>query len=227
MPTEAADSITMTPPARDRLPYSIAARELLRNTLLDAACDELVDRRWVDITMADIARAAGVSRQTLYKEFGSRDEFSQALVMRETDRFLNAVAEAVNANITAPAVALSAAFDVFLTAAAENPLVRTIVSGDGAEGLLLLFTTHGQPLVEAATARLTEMILEAWPIVPSANAELLSEVLVRLAISYAALPKGPASMGAEHVAALLRPYVDQMLLLQGPRATEARGERSA
>src|SRR5689334_14519513 len=104
----------MTPPPRDRLPYSIAARELLRNTLLDAACDELVDRRWVDITMADVARAAGVSRQTLYKEFGSRDEFSQALVMRETDRFLNAVAEAVNANITAPAVALSAAFDVFL-----------------------------------------------------------------------------------------------------------------
>ncbi|HEX5224343.1 MAG TPA: TetR family transcriptional regulator [Solirubrobacteraceae bacterium] len=216
----------MTPPARDRLPYSIAARELLRNTLLDAACDELVERRWVDITMADIARAAGVSRQTLYKEFGSRDEFSQALVMRETDRFLNAVAEAVNANIAAPAVALSAAFDVFLTAAAENPLVRTIVSGDGAEGLLLLFTTHGQPLVEAASARLTEMILDAWPIVPRPNAELLSEVLVRLAISYAALPKGPASMGADHVAALLRPYIQQMFPPPEPRASETASERA-
>ncbi|HMD56423.1 MAG TPA: TetR family transcriptional regulator [Solirubrobacteraceae bacterium] len=211
-------------PARERIPYSLAARELLRNTLLDAACDELVERRWADITMADIARAAGVSRQTLYKEFGSREEFSQALVLREAERFLNAVQEAVNANLGSPATALSAAFDVFLTAAAENPLVRTVVAGEGAEGLLVLFTTHGQPLVESATARLTEMILTAWPIVHQGDAELLSEVLVRLAISYAALPKGPASMGADSVAALLGPYVERRFPAGGavPRRAGAR-----
>ena len=55
----------------------MAARELLRSTLLDAARAELASRRWTEITMADIARAAGVSRQTLYKEFGSREEFAQ------------------------------------------------------------------------------------------------------------------------------------------------------
>jgi AcrR family transcriptional regulator len=197
-------------PSRERIPYSLAARELLRNTLLDAACDELLERRWADITMADIARAAGVSRQTLYKEFGSRDEFSQALVMRETERFLNAVQDAVAAHLDSPARALSAAFDVFLTAAAENPLVRTIVAGDGSEGLLVLFTTHGQPLVEAATARLAGMIVAAWPIVRQGDAELLSECLVRLAISYAALPKGPTSMEADSVAQLLGPYVEQL-----------------
>lgn len=215
--------MTEMAPARERIPYSLAARELLRNTLLDAACDELVDRRWVDITMADIARAAGVSRQTLYKEFGSREEFAQALVMRESERFLNAVQDAVNANIATPARALSAAFDVFLTAAAENPLVRTIVAGEGAEGLLVLFTTHGQPLVEAATARLMSMILTAWPIVRQADAELLSEVLVRLAISYAALPKGPASMGADSVAALLGPYVDHLVPQPVANASARRG----
>jgi AcrR family transcriptional regulator len=215
----------MAPPTRERIPYSRAARELLRNTLLDAACDELVDRRWVDITMADIARAAGVSRQTLYKEFGSRDEFSQALVMREAERFLVAVQDAVNANIDSPATALSAAFDVFLTAAAENPLVRTIVAGEGAEGLLVLVTTHGQPLVEGATVRLADMILSAWPIVRRADAELLSEVLVRLAISYAALPKGPASMGADSVRMLLGPYVERLFPPPGeplPRRARAR-----
>ena len=200
----------MTPPGRDRLPYSLAARELLRNTLLDAACDELVDRRWVDITMADIARAAGVSRQTLYKEFGSRDEFSQALVMRETDRFLNAVSDAVSENLNAPATALSAAFDVFLTAAAENPLVRTIVSGDGSEGLLVLFTTHGATVVEGAGQQLQAIIVDGWPAVERRDAELLSEFLVRLAISYAALPKGPASITAESVATVLGPYVERM-----------------
>lgn len=197
--------------ARQRIPYSLAARELLRNTLLDAACDELHERRWADVTMADIAREAGVSRQTLYKEFGSRDEFAQALVLREAERFLVAVQEAVATHVDAPATALSAAFDVFLTAAAENPLIRTIVQGDGAEGLLVLFTTHGQPLVEGAADRLTGIILAGWPLVRREDAELLSECLVRLAISYAALPKGPASMTADSIATLLGPYVERLL----------------
>jgi AcrR family transcriptional regulator len=201
----------MASSARARLPYSLAARELLRNTLLDAACDALDKRRWADITMADIARAAGVSRQTLYKEFGSRDEFAQALVLREAERFLLAVQAAVGAHIHEPAIALSAAFEVFLTAAAENPLIRSVVNSDGNEGLLLLFTTHGEPLVEGATARLTAIIFEGWPLVKKRDAELLSECLVRLAISYAALPKGPTSMSADSVATLLGPYIERLL----------------
>jgi len=200
----------MAQPARERIPYSLAARQLLRDTLLDAACDELQARRWADITMADIARAAGVSRQTLYKEFGSRDEFSQVLVLREAERFLLAVRGAVHANLDNPARALSAAFDVFLTAAADNPLVRTIVAGEGSEGLLVLFTTHGAPVVEGAAAQLQAIILEGWPVVAPHDAELLSECLVRLAISYAALPKGPASMTAESVATVLGPFVERL-----------------
>ncbi len=99
--------------------------------------------------MADIALAAGVSRQTLYKEFGSREEFAQVLLMREADRFLDVGGAAPStANVEDPAAALAAAFDVFLTAAAENPLVRAIVHGEGAEELLALFTTQGKPIVE-------------------------------------------------------------------------------
>jgi AcrR family transcriptional regulator len=205
-------------PARDpqRIPYAVAARELLRGTLLDAACDELRRRRWADITMADIARAAGVSRQTLYNEFRSREDFAQVLVMRETDRFLVAVEHAVEEHREDPAGAISAAFDLFLTAASENALVRTIVDGDGAEELLALFTTHGKPLVERAAEHLTAVIIGAWPFLARHDAELLSECLVRLAISYAALPKGPASMTAASIAELLGPYIEQ--LLAGGRA---------
>lgn len=200
-----------TTATRERVPYPVAARELLHNTLLDAACEELHSRAWADVTMADIALAAGVSRQTLYKEFGSRDEFAQVLVMREVDRFLLAVEQAVNAHLDAPASALAAAFDVFLQAAAENPLVHAIVHGHGAEELLALFTTHGKPLVESAAERLTAVILAGWPLLARADAEILSECLVRLAISYAALPKGPTSMSAASVATLLGPYVEQLV----------------
>jgi AcrR family transcriptional regulator len=189
----------------------VAARELLRNTLLDAAREELRGRRWSEITMADIALAAGVSRQTLYNEFGTREEFAQVLVMREASRFLDAVERAVSANLDDPAAALAAAFDVFLTAAAENPLVRTIVDGEGAEQLLALFTTQGKPLVENASERLSDVLLASWPLVDARDAAVLSECLVRLAISYAALPKGPASMTAASVATLLGPYVERLV----------------
>jgi AcrR family transcriptional regulator len=202
---------SMTTSSRQRTPYPVAARQLLRNMLLDAAYAELHERRWNEITMADIAQSAGVSRQTLYNEFGSRDDFAQVLVMRETDRFLDAVEQAVRAHLDEPAAALAAAFDVFLAAAAENPLVRTIVGGDGAEQLLALFTTQGKPLVDRAVERVTAVLLYGWPLVSRADAELLSECLVRLAISYAALPKGPASMTASSVATLLGPYIERLV----------------
>jgi AcrR family transcriptional regulator len=199
------------PTVQRRTPYPVAARELLRNTLLDAAREELRERRWSQITMADVALAAGVSRQTLYNEFGTREEFAQVLVMREASRFLDSVEQAVTANLDDPAGALAAAFDVFLTAAAENPLVRTIVGGEGAEQLLALFTTQGEPLVESASERLTGVLLASWPLVDARDAEVLSECLVRLAISYAALPKGPASVTAASVATLLGPYVERLV----------------
>jgi AcrR family transcriptional regulator len=195
----------------ERTPYAEAAHELLRNTLLDAARDELERRGWAQITMSDIATAAGVSRQTLYKEFGSRDEFAQAFVMREVDRFLEAVEVAVRKHLDDPATALSAAFNVFLTAAAEDPLVRTLLTGDEAYSLLALVTTQGEPVIAGATKRLSAIILSGWPTVNPADARLLAECLVRLAISYAALPAGPTGMTAASVTTLLGPFIERVL----------------
>jgi AcrR family transcriptional regulator len=197
--------------AGQRVPYSVAARELLRNTLLDAACHELSSRHWADITMADIAVAAGVSRQTLYKEFGSREEFAQILVLREAESFLDAVEQAVGRHLDDPSKALAAAFDLFLTAAAENPLLRAIVIEEGAEELLALLTVHGKPLVERAADRLTDVMVAGWPLMRRRDAELLGDVLVRLAISYAALPSGPASATATAVSSLFQPYVEKLV----------------
>ena len=55
--------------------------------------------------MAEIAAAAGVSRQTLYNEFGTRDEFGQALLIREGSRLLDAVEETIAAHADDPLAA--------------------------------------------------------------------------------------------------------------------------
>lgn len=200
-----------TATAEPQVPYAVAARELLRNTLLDGANRELASRPWSEITMSDIARAAGVSRQTLYNEFGSRAEFAQELVLREAGRFIDAVQSAIAANAEDPRLALQVTFELFLTVAAENPLVNAIVSGDGADELIALFTTRGETLVETAAARLTDVLLASWPVVPADEAALLGECLVRLAISYAALPKAGPAETAEAIASLLGPYVQGLV----------------
>jgi len=199
----------MSAPA-PHVPYAVAARRLLRDTLLDAACHELQGNRWSEITMADIAQAAGVSRQTLYKEFGSREEFAQMLVLREAERFLDAVEQALAANVAAPVKALTAAFELFLKTAAENPVVRAIVLEEGAEELLSLMTSQGKPIVESATERLKAAILASWPQIRRRDAETLSDVLVRLAISYAALPSGEAGATATSITRLLEPYIERL-----------------
>ena len=207
-----AAAASVSPVAEDALtPYAVAARELLRSTLLDGMRERLRDRSWAEVTMAEVARAAGVSRQTLYKEFGSRQELAQAFVLREADRFLATVEEAVNAHLDDPAIALAAAFDVFLAAAADDPLVRAIVSGDGGDELLALLTTQGEPVLARATARLAAFLGQGWPALGEADAELLAECVVRLAISYATLPGGPSGVTGRSVASLLGPYVERAL----------------
>ena len=194
---------------RSPTPYAVAARALLRDTLLDAARRELEQCAWSEVTMADIALAAGVSRQTLYKEFGSRDEFAQAFVLREAERFIGAVETALDAHLDDPIAALTAAFGLFLAAAADDPLIRAAIAGSGE--MLPFVTTQGQPLVQGAAERLCAAILARWPQAAPHDAALLAECLVRLGISYVALPVGPAGMTAASIAELLGPYIERAL----------------
>ncbi len=194
-----------------RTPYPQAARRLLRETLFGAARDEVQRRPWSEITMAEIATAAGVSRQTLYKEFGSRDEFAQALVIHEGERFLDAVDAAVREHLDDPRAAVGAALETFLRTAGEDPLVRILLSDDGAGGLLPFVTTQGMPVVQWATARLTATIEDGWPQAPPAKARLLAEALVRLAISHVTAPGESPEATAASTGELLGPFIDEAL----------------
>jgi AcrR family transcriptional regulator len=194
-----------------RTPYPQAAKALLRETLFGAARDELQRRSWSEITMADVASAAGVSRQTLYKEFGSRDEFAQAFVIHEGDRFLEAVEAAVGEHLDDPRAAVVAALETFLRTAGEDPLVRVLLSDDGAGGMLPFVTTQGMPVVQWATARLAATIEQGWPQAPADKARLVAETLVRLAISHVTAPGDPPAKTAKATGELLGPFIDEAL----------------
>lgn len=191
--------------------YRGAVRALLRDRLLDAGRDQLAGRSWSQVTMAEIAAAAGVSRQTLYNEFGSRDEFGQALVIREGGRFLDAVEEAIDEHADDPLVALTAGLARFLTIAHEDPLVRLMLADDGTAGLLPLLTTQSGPVLDWATHRLSDAIEAHWPQVASSDLDGLADALVRLAISHVTAPRDPPARTAASITRLLAPSLERML----------------
>ncbi|MBS1862899.1 MAG: TetR family transcriptional regulator [Actinobacteria bacterium] len=194
-----------------RTPYPEAARNLLRETLFYAARHHLETRPWSEVTMGDIAATAGVSRQTLYKEFGSKSEFAVNLTIHEGERFLGAVEDAVRAHTDNPRDAIRAALELFLRTAGEDPLLRMVVTDDGSGWMLPFVTTQGMPVTVWATARLSAVIEEGWPQAPKADVNLLAEALVRLAISYITNPTGTPDKTADSVAKLLGPFIDRAL----------------
>jgi len=194
-----------------RTPYQEAARELLRQTVFDAARDQLGRRPWSEITMADIASGAGVSRQTLYNEFGNRNEFGFAFVIHEAERFMDDVEKAVLEHRDDPRAAVSAALEHFLHTAGQDPLIRILLSDDGTGGMLPFVTTQGLPVVQWATARLTSVIEEGWPEAAEGDVKTLAEALVRLAISYVTTPGEDLEEIGRAVAGLLGPFIDEAL----------------
>ena len=195
--------------------YRARSKQLLHESLFEAARRELDNRPWLEITMADIASAAGVSRQTLYNEFGSRDEFAQAFVITEGARFLDEVEQAIAENAHDGREALGSALEHFLESASHDPFVRMLVSDDGTGGLLPLVTTQSQPVVGWAAERLAGAIEATWPRAKPRDVALLAETLVRLAISYVTSPAGTPRQTARAAVRLLGPFVDQALAQGG------------
>ena len=105
-----------------------------RESLLDAAYTALARRPWSAVRMVDVAVAAGVSRQTLYNEFGSKDGLARALVRREADGYLAGVERAL-ATHTDPRDRLTAAAEWMASAARDNALVRAMLTGCWSERL--------------------------------------------------------------------------------------------
>ena len=105
-----------------------------RESLLDAAYTALARRPWSAVRMVDVASAAGVSRQTLYNEFGSKEGLARALVRREADGYLAGVERALATHSDARD-RLTAAAEWTASTARENALVRAMLTGCWSERL--------------------------------------------------------------------------------------------
>ena len=184
-------------------------REQLRDGVLDAMREELMTKDWSAITLADVARTAGVSRQSIYNEFGSRQGLAQGYALRLADRLVDAVGGAIEGNIGDVHAAFLSGFRAFFADSASDPLVISLLSGAAKPDLLQIITIDSGPIITHCSRRLAEAFLDSWVNSDAADAGVLARAIVRLAISYVSMPPEADHDVAADLARLMTPFAER------------------
>lgn len=171
----------------------------------------LTERDWSKITLGDVAARAGVSRQTLYNEFGSRAGLAQSYALRLADDLVDHVGSAIHGNVGDARAAFREGLSGFFLEAAADPLVRSLLAGEVKLDLLRLITLDAEPLLDRATERLTLAFQHSWVDATAAEADVLAHALVRIALSYIPTPPAPGRNAPAELSDLLTPYVEAIL----------------
>jgi len=192
-----------------RMPYAEASRVLLRDSVLDAMRDLLLARDWSAITLSDVARAAGVSRQTIYNEFGSRQGLAQGYALRLADRLVDTVHAALNAHVGDVYEAFLHGFRDFFAESAADPLVISLLTGVAKPDLLQIITTDSAPIITRASNLLRTALTQSWVAASDEDAGVLARAIVRLALSYVSMPPEANHDVAADLARLMTPFAER------------------
>jgi AcrR family transcriptional regulator len=192
-----------------RIPYAEASRVLLRDSILDGMRELLLSRDWSAITLSDVAKAAGISRQTIYNEFGSRQGLAQAYALRLADRLVDHVDDAIEGNVGDVYAAFVEGFRDFFTESAADPLVISLLTGGTKPDLLQLITTDSGPIITHCSERLTATFMHSWVKCSEDDAGILARAIVRVAMSYVSMPPEADHDVAADLARLLTPAAER------------------
>ncbi|MFE2750856.1 TetR family transcriptional regulator [Actinosynnema sp. NPDC059335] len=160
--------------------------ELTRD-LLDAAAELIATHGSRGLRMAEVAGRVGVSRQTVYNEFGNKERLVQAVALHKTAEFVDGVRERLLGTpdpLDGLRRGIAFAFDL----AARDPLAKSVLDGANAEDMLPLLTTRGKPVLSLATAVFAQHVRRHWPGLPEARVHLIAETIVRVALSHLLTP---------------------------------------
>ncbi|WP_327288845.1 TetR/AcrR family transcriptional regulator [Streptomyces sp. NBC_01198] len=190
----------------------------VRDALMDAAFAALGERPWESVRMAEVAAAAGVSRQTLYNEFSSKDGLGRALALRESEAFLAGVDRAMAAALRSGADAgecFAAAAGWTLRAARRSPLIRSALTdsppprppfAEPAPPAARTAAGVGADtgLVGAVHARTVDALVRGYPRLRPEDIGWACEAALRLTLSYVIAPAADDQEPCLRIAQLIR-----------------------
>ncbi|WP_031464730.1 TetR family transcriptional regulator [Sciscionella sediminilitoris] len=186
--------------------FTERTRLSLREELLEAATRLLPEQGFTRLRMADVANAVGVSRQTVYNEFGNKEALVAAAALRTESGLLAEVGERARAKGTA-LEGLRDSLEWTIEHARANPLVAAAL-GAGAAADLLPFLTgaKSEPLLHSAAAVFANFFAEQTSL-PMKKGRILAEQLFRLAVSHIAMPTSTPEEAARNITELVSPHL--------------------
>lgn len=160
--------------------------EATHDRILDAAMAAMASHGLARLSLEDVARESGMSRQTVYRYFGNRDALVTAAILREEQGFLDQMAAAV-AQHAEVRPAMEAAIVTGLRAARNHPLLDRLLATEP-EALLPFLTTGGGPVLSAARPAIHALLEQRLPAVEQRVLHRAADTATRLFISYAINP---------------------------------------
>ncbi len=157
-----------------------------RGRILDAAFDAIAVFGIARLSLEDVARRAGLSRQTLYRYFRTKDDVVAAVILREEESLLDLVT-AAGATHRDLREALEASILATLVAAREHPLLGRLLETEP-ERVLPFLMSDEAPVLSAATPAVAELLVARLPSVGKARARRTADAVTRLIVSWVVNP---------------------------------------
>jgi TetR/AcrR family transcriptional repressor of uid operon len=176
--------------------------------ILDAARSEAAAVGLQRITVEDVVRRAGVSRMTAYRRYPRREDLVAALVRRETQRFLGAVADAID-SVDDPREGVAEAFTAAVSFARAHPILRRAAQNEPAP------IADSEELLKMGTAFIANYIHGDEPGTPKQRVRWVADVFARLFFTYISMPPTDPDFGDE---AELRRFAHEVLTPMVERA---------
>ncbi|WP_410613400.1 TetR family transcriptional regulator [Amycolatopsis sp. lyj-109] len=173
-----------------------------RQPIIAAAIELTARSGWQAVTMARLAELAGVSRQTVYNEIGSKAALAEAMVAHELGRFLSVVGAAFDRHPDDLVEAIYDAVRGVLELADDNTLLRAIVSATHgtAPELLPLLTTDAGALLTQAKVMLAGRVAAYRPPLADAQVSVVIDLVVRAVLSHVMQPSDTPARTADALA---------------------------
>ncbi|HEV8627547.1 MAG TPA: TetR family transcriptional regulator [Acidimicrobiia bacterium] len=170
--------------------------------ILDATLATMADHGVARLSLEDVAKRAGLSRQTVYRYFPSKGELLEATVLREEEIFIDNMKTAAGRQRELEP-ALRAAIEAALRTGQAHVLLNRLMATEPT-ALVALVTTDRGPVLSAARQALEDILVGWLPKAPKARLGMAADAVARLLVSYVMNPPAdPLAQVANRLAQLL------------------------
>jgi AcrR family transcriptional regulator len=164
----------------------VGNRDETSERILDAAVEAALVHGLTRLSVADVAKRAGISRPTLYKRYPSKEALVAEAIMREAALVIEAVEAAVDDvdRAAGPKAALRAGVSTALTVLRQHPLLDRVVRTEP-EMLVPALTTDDGLILTVIRPPIEALVADRLSPLDTVISRRVADMLTRLLLSYA------------------------------------------